>query len=235
MSATGGGSGNPVMITVDPSSTPGSCSLVGPVLSYTGVGSCVVDANQAASANYLAAPQVQQTIAIGKGTQTITPSTAPTDVSVESPTYRPTGVGGASGNVVVVTLDPSSTGCTLQSGVVTFAGIGTCVIDLNQAGNSSYGAAPIVQQSIVIGPGAQRIVFNPTASGTVGGRATLSGTGGPSGKPVVLTIDPSSTAGACKVVGWVLTFTGVGSCVVDANQSGDADYSAAPQVGGPSW
>ena len=230
LSASGGPSGNPVTFTIDPSSTSGACSLVGTSLSYTGVGSCLVDANQSGDAAYSVAPQVQQTIVIGKGTQTITPSTAPTNVTVETPTYRPTGAGGASGNPVVVTLDPSSTGCTLQSGAITFAGIGTCIVDFNQAGNSSYGAAPVVRQSIAIGLGAQRIVFNPPASATVGGRATLSGTGGPSGRPVILTIDPSSTAGACNVVGSVLSFTGVGSCVVDANQSGDADYSAAPQV-----
>jgi len=42
----------------------------------------VINANQAGNANYNAAPQVQQSFAVGKGNQTITfTSTAPSDGS----------------------------------------------------------------------------------------------------------------------------------------------------------
>ena len=36
----------------------------GATVNYTGAGSCVIDANEAGSADYLAAPQVQQTIQV---------------------------------------------------------------------------------------------------------------------------------------------------------------------------
>ena len=230
MSATGGASGNPVTFTVDGSSTSGACSLVGPSLSYTGVGSCIIDANQSGNAAYLAAPQVQRTIAIGKGAQTITPSTPPTNVTIFSPAYSPAGTGGASGNPVVITLDPSSMGCTLSAGVVTFASAGTCIIDFNQAGTADYSAAPQVQQTIVIGKAPQTITFTPPAGGTVGGGTTLTATGGDSGNAVNFTIDPSSTAGTCSLVGTALFYGGPGNCVVDANQPGNSNYLAAPQV-----
>ena len=230
LSATGGASGNPVTFAIDPTSTAGACSLTGAALSYKGVGNCVVDANQAGDASYLAAPQVQQTIIVGKGSQTITPSASPTNVTIASPTYTPTATGGGSGNPVAITLDLSSTGCTIHSGVVTFAGLGTCIIDFNQPGDANFTAATPVQQTIVIGPATQTIVFTPSASGTVGQTANLSATGGGSGNPVTFAIDHSSTAGACKLVGKVLTYTGVGNCVVDANQAGNANYTAAPQV-----
>ena len=151
LSATGGASGNPVTFTVDPSSTPGSCSLIGTALSYSAVGNCVIDANQAGNANYTAAPQVQKTILIGRAAQAITPSTAPSSVTVGSPAYTPSGTGGASGNPVVITLDLLSTGCTLTGGVVGFIAPGTCILDFNQAGNANYTAAPQFQQSILIG------------------------------------------------------------------------------------
>ena len=50
----------------------------GATVSVHGVGTCVIDANQAGNANYNAAPQVQQSFTVGKGNQTITfTSTAP--------------------------------------------------------------------------------------------------------------------------------------------------------------
>lgn len=71
LTATGGGSGNPVVFTVDPSSRTGVCALSGAdgsTLTYTGTGNCVIDANQAGGNGYTAAPQVQQTIAVGPAT-----------------------------------------------------------------------------------------------------------------------------------------------------------------------
>ena len=50
-----------------------------------------------------------------------------------------------------------------------------------------------------------------------------------SGDSVVFTIDGGST-GKGSISGDVLTITGAGSFVIDANQAGDADYNAAPQV-----
>ena len=70
-------------------------------------------------------------------------------------------------------------------------------------------------------------------TGTVGGQATLTATGGPSGNPVTFTVDPSSTAGACAVSGTdgaTVTYTGTGTCVIDANQAAGNGYAAAPQV-----
>jgi len=81
-------------------------------------------------------------------------------------------------------------------------------------------------------PAAQAISFSstPPTGATVGGSYTVTATGGGSGNPVVLSIDASSTAGACSISGAAVSFTGAGTCVVDANQAGNANYSAAPQV-----
>jgi hypothetical protein len=67
LSATGGGSGNPVVFSVDSSSGTGVCSVSGPngtTVSYTAAGRCVIDANQAGNARYQPAPQAQQTITV---------------------------------------------------------------------------------------------------------------------------------------------------------------------------
>ena len=72
VAATGGGSGNPVVFSVDAASTPGACSLAGSTVHFDHVGTCVVDANQAGNDDYPAAPQAQQTFAIEKGTPVLT-------------------------------------------------------------------------------------------------------------------------------------------------------------------
>lgn len=66
--ATGGGSGNPVLITVDSSSGSGVCSISGGVVSFTAPGTCVIDANQAGDDEYQAASQKQQTISVHSAT-----------------------------------------------------------------------------------------------------------------------------------------------------------------------
>jgi hypothetical protein len=66
-SATGGGSGNPVVFSVDSSTASGVCQVSGPdgaTVIYGRPGRCVIDANQAGNAVYAAAPQAQQAITV---------------------------------------------------------------------------------------------------------------------------------------------------------------------------
>jgi hypothetical protein len=58
LSASGGGSGNPVTFTV----LSGLATLNGDTLAFTGVGTVVVEADQAGNANYAAAPAVQRVL-----------------------------------------------------------------------------------------------------------------------------------------------------------------------------
>ena len=65
-------------------------------------------------------------------------------------TYTPTATA-TSGLAPVFTIDgPSASVCSISSGVVSFTGIGTCTIDADQPGNSSWNAAPQAQQSITV-------------------------------------------------------------------------------------
>ena len=105
-----------------------------------------------------------------KANQTITiTSTNPSPVTVGAASYTPSAT--APGGTVAITLDGSSSGCSLSAGIVTFTAIGTCVIDFNQSAASSYNAAPQVQQSVIIHGKSQTITVTstPPSSGTVGG------------------------------------------------------------------
>ena len=164
VSATGGGSGNPVTVTIDAVSSA-VCSMTGGVVSFIGAGTCVVDANQAGNAGYTAAPQVQQSFAVAGGTtpQTISFSSAAPVGATVAGTYTPAATA-TSGLGVSLTADAASSAvCSMTGGVVSFIGAGTCVIDANQAGNTTYAPAPQVQQSFGVVKAAQTISFSSTA------------------------------------------------------------------------
>ena len=70
-------------------------------------------------------------------TQSITFTSTPPDPAIVGGTYTPTARGGASGDPVTFSIDPSAKGrCTSSAGRVLFVAGGTCVIDANQAGNA---------------------------------------------------------------------------------------------------
>ena len=113
---------------------------------------------------------------------------------------------------------------------MSFIGAGTCVIDANQAGNATYAAAPQVQQSFAVSAASQTISFTSAApvGAMVGGTYTPVATA-TSTLPVALTIDASASA-VCTITGGVVSLTGAGTCVIDANQAGNATYTPASQV-----
>ena len=232
VTATGGGSGNPVVFTIDSSATS-VCSISGATVSFTAVGTCVIDANQAGNGSFDPAPQAQQSFAVGKGSQTITfTSTAPTNATPGGPTYTVAATGGASGNAVTFTIDSSSASvCSISGSTVSFSGAGTCVVDANQLGNVNYNAAPQAQQSFAVGKGSQTITFTSTvpASAVVGGPTYTVAAAASSGLPVSFTIDSSATS-VCSISSKTVSFIAAGTCVIDANQAGSANFTAAPQV-----
>ena len=237
LSAAGGGSGNPVEFSVDSLSDPGVCGVSGAhgtTLSYTASGRCVIDANQAGNAQYLAAPQAQQVVAVTGIPQSVTITSKPPDDVYQEVTYGVTATGGGSGNPVTFGVDASSTSsaCTISGATVTFGQPGRCVIDANQAGNARYQAAPQAQQVITVDRIPQSIAFTsePSANPAVDGSYVVTATGGGSGNPVTFGVDASSTSSACTISGATVTFGQLGRCVIDANQAGNAQYLAAPQA-----
>jgi hypothetical protein len=137
--------------------------------------------------------------------------------------------GGGSGNPVVFSAGGPGA-CTVSGATVTFTAAGTCVIDANQAGNARYADAPQVQRTIKISKLSQSITFFAPPAATIFSSARVSAIGGGSGNPVVFSVDPSSGAQVCALSGSTVTFGRTGTCIIDANQAGNDDYTAAPQV-----
>ena len=164
-------------------------------------------------------------------------TTPPSHAVVGGPTYTVGASGGSSGGYIVFSYI-YFTGppvCTVNGSLVTFVTPGTCIIGANQAGGLNYSAAPQVEQTFTVytappGPLPQNINFtsNPPSHAMVGGTYSVSATAS-SSLPVALTIDPSATS-ACSMAGSLVSLTGPGTCVIDANQVGNGSYLSAPQV-----
>jgi hypothetical protein len=207
------------------------CTLAGSTVSFVGAGTCAINANQAGNASYLAAPQVQQSFTVSLRTQAISFTSSPPASAVVGSAPYAVAATGSSGLAVAFSADASSAGiCTVTGSTVSITGAGTCKVDANQAGNGTYQAAPQAVQSFAIGRGSQTITITstpPRVDKTDPPYTIVATT--TSGLPVVFTTDPAS-AGVCSVSGSTVSFSGRGSCIVYANQPGNANYLPAPQV-----
>ena len=78
----------------------------------------------------------------------------------------------------------------------------------------------------------QTVSFSSTAPTSANSGTTYQASASASSTlPVAYSIDNSSTAGACSVGSTgLVSFLAAGTCILDANQSGDGNYNAAPQV-----
>ena len=80
--------------------------------------------------------------------------------------------------------------------------------------------------TLVIAQASQSITFSPLSSPiTYTAPIPLTATGGASGNPVVFSV----LSGPGTVAGNLLTITSSGTLVLAANQSGNANYAAAPR------
>jgi hypothetical protein len=96
-------------------------------------------------------------------------STPPPGAAVAGPNYTVSATGGASGIPVVFSVEASASSvCSVSGSTVSFIGVGTCILDANQAGSAGYAAAAQVQQSFGVAPQPQGITSSDAATATVG-------------------------------------------------------------------
>ena len=101
--ATGGGSGNPVVFSIDAGSSPGVCTIAGGIVHFTHVGLCKVDAIQAGDALY-AVGQAQQSIDVGPAALTVTAGSASMVFGTAVPPIVPSYTGLVNGDSAPPTL-----------------------------------------------------------------------------------------------------------------------------------
>ena len=97
------------------------------------------------------------------------------------------------------------------------------------AANALTGASTFGALTVTATP--QTIAFTSPApvNAKVGGATYAATAQATSSLPVTLTIDAASGA-VCAINAGTVSFIGIGSCTIDANQAGDAIFAPAPQV-----
>lgn len=147
-------------------------------------------------------------------------------------TFNIAPVATASSGLEVEYVSTTSGVCSVNNTTVTIHDVGTCTLSASQAGDSNYDAATSVTQSVTIDQAQQNIAFSSTApeNAQIDTDYTVSATGGLSGNPVSFEIDASSMS-ICSITDTdnTVTFNAAGTCIINANQAGNNQYSAAAQ------
>jgi sugar lactone lactonase YvrE len=214
-------SGLPVTFT---SQTPSVCTVAGATASLLTQGTCIIRATQAGSATWAPAVFVQQNVTVHLNAQTITfPAITATEYILGQVPLSAT----ASSGLAVSFASATSSVCTVAGTTASLIATGTCVIHATQAGNSAYTPAPLVSQSFVVHINPQTISF-PAITGTQYAltQLTLSATA-TSGLTVSFA---STTPSICTVASGKASLLLPGTCILQATQAGNADYSAATLV-----
>ena len=207
-------------------STSSGCSLSSNKVTFTGAGTCLVDFNDAGNGAFAAAAQVRKSIKV-YAANVIHPSQAPAAGTING-TYKAS-ASATSGDKVVITLDATSTGCSIVKKVVTFIANGVCEVDFNDAGNGAFAAAAQVRQSITVGTGNPKVQATLTLTsvrGIVGHTLTLTSQGGSGTGGLKYAVTSVGTAG-CSISGTALRAARAGTCKVTVTKAADATYAAA--------
>jgi uncharacterized repeat protein (TIGR03803 family) len=221
VAATGGGSGNPVMIAGS-----GACSGGGnnsaTITMTSGTGTCTVTFNQAGGGGFDPAPQVTQTTTAQVLSPTISINNIPVG-AVNGGSFTPTFAYAGDGIISVTSSTQSR--CTVSGSVVNFVGGGTCTLTAAATATANSNAATGSPQSFTISPAPTTIsITNIPGSAAFGGSFTPTLAYNGNGKTSVT----SSTLSKCTVAkNGVVSFVGVGTCTLTANATATQDYLAA--------
>ena len=235
LAAAGGSGTGSLSFSVTSPTGPGLCSLSGTTLTLGDAGSlCKVQATKAASANYLAANTLEQTITIGRADQTLAFTSAVPTQPEFGGTYSPaaTAVSTVTGLSSGVTPTFTASGnCTLAGGVVTFGLPGSCVVTASAASSTNFAAAIDAEQTIEIGTTNQNIAFAQPSNVAFGSSSVAMDATTSSGGEVTYALGTGTTGSACSVstLG-VVTILAVGTCEVTASAAAFDQFAAASPV-----
>jgi hypothetical protein len=208
-------------------SSAGSCTNSGATFTMTSAGgTCTVKYDQAGNGTYNAAPEVTESVAATKASQSITVTTHAPSSAVFGSTFTVAAIGGGSGNAVTFS---SGGGCANSGATFTMtSGTTACEVKYDQAGDANHSAASEVTESVAATKASQSITVTTHApsSAVFGSTFTVAATGGGSGNAVTF-----SSGGACSNSGAIFTMTSrTGICTVRYDQAGGSNYNAAPEV-----
>ncbi len=209
------------------SQTPLVCSVAVDSVTILAAGTCTVQATQAGNANYAAAAPVDQGFTIAMATLTVTADPETIAFDDPAPAYTFT-YGTFQGTDDAGDIDTPAT-CT--SPYVQGDDAGGYTITCTGGADNNY-TFSYFAGSLTVTKADQTVAFDGSApaGAAVGGSATQTATA-TSGLTAVITVDAATTNSACSVTGGTtVNFLAAGTCVLAANQAGNGNWNAAPEV-----
>ncbi|MBY0436039.1 MAG: T9SS type A sorting domain-containing protein, partial [Cyclobacteriaceae bacterium] len=199
-------------------------SVSGNLVTIHKFGTVLISARQLGNDTYGHAQDVVRPLVINKSDQTITFG-ALTPKTFGDPAFLLTASASSGLNVTYASSDPSI--ASITSSTVTILKAGTITITASQVGNANYNPAPDVQQTLIINKANQTIAFGLLPTKTFGDAPFNLTANSSSGLAVTFV---SMHTNVATVSGTLLTITGAGTADIIAQQSGNSDYNAAPDV-----
>ena len=230
VSATGGGSSNPVTFSVGTTDNCSSGGTNGATITLTGAGSCTVTASQAGDSDYFAATSVPRNFTIAKATPVVHASWSNTtfDGNDHPASSTVSGVGSPAADLGSADhysyyAGSTATGTAL-AGAPTNAGTYTvkAVFDATANYESAFDTA-----TITIAKASQTIHFTAPSGVTYGDSDSALGATADSGLDVTYV---SSTSSNCTIVAGKLHVVGAGDCTIKASQGGNGNWNPAADV-----
>lgn len=205
----------------------------GSTITVTGAGTVVIRAAQAGSADFNAAPNVDQSFMVAQATQTISFGSLTNHTYGDAPfTVSAVASSGLSPTFTIFSGPATATGT--NGSTITINGAGTVVVRAAQVGNANYLAAANVDQSFTVAKADQTISFTGPADKLASDAPFTVSATATSGLAVAFSIfSGGSIAAASGTNGSTITLAGApnfGAVTIRATQAGDANYNAAPHV-----
>jgi hypothetical protein len=123
----------------------GSCTASGAIVHITGAGFCTVTASQPGDSDHAAAPDVSQSFAVARASQSITFG------ALANKTYGDADftVSATASSGLAVSFAASGN-CTASGATVHLTGAGSCTVTASQPGDADYNAAPDVSRIFLV-------------------------------------------------------------------------------------
>ena len=223
VSATGGGSGNPVTFTSTDNAVATCTGTNGATLTIIAPGTCTINANQAGNSSYNAAPQVGQSLLVNTKALTLP------DAAAQNKVYTGTNPAVITGTLTgkvgsdVVTLNGTGTFATVDvaNGIAVTS---TCT--LGGAAAAKYTLTQPINLFANITPASQTITFAALPSKIIGDPDFSPGATSATSGVNPITYASSNTAVATIISGQI-HIAGIGTSTITASQAASLNYNAA--------
>jgi hypothetical protein len=195
----------------------GPATITGNQLTMTGLGTVVLNASQPASGNYAAA-----TATVSFPVTPEAPQLSFLPISSQVFSTTPVTVHAVSTSTGAITYSVASGPATIAGNQLTMTGLGTVMLNASQVATGNYAAASTSTSFVVaaIIPSLQFASINPQTYGNAAFPVSAS-----SASPGLVTY--SVVSGPVSLAGNVLTITGAGPVVLQANQAASGGFGPA--------